>query len=384
LRVLFSTPGYWPSVAFGGPVVQTRELARALGERGHSLEVVTTSLVTLSDRPAPSTRVEVVDGAAVHYLGTPLRYRWMGFTPTIRRELSRLSRPDVVHVFGFRDMVGTETARWAVRERIPYVFEGMGMVEPKLRKQRLKRLLDATVYRGITDRAALCVAASNRERRELLGAGISEERAAIRPIGFPSLAPLSARPGPLRQLLGIDDATPLVLSFGRVAPGKGIDLIVRSLPELPRVELAVVGPDDRGTSASLRRLAKSLGVAERFHLTGAWPSGSDSREVYADADVFVLASADESFGMTAAEAAAAGTVPVVTDRCGIAELIDESSGVVVPYDDGALAEAIAALLADPARRARLALGARALAERWSWNHVAEVQEALYERAVRRE
>ena len=58
--------------------------------------------------------------------------------------------PDVVHIFGYRDFVGTRASRWCRRRGVPYVFEGLGMVRPKLRKVVLKHLLDRTVYRTLS------------------------------------------------------------------------------------------------------------------------------------------------------------------------------------------------------------------------------------------
>src|SRR6478735_6137100 len=95
------------------------------------------------------TRAEDVNGVRVHYLATPVHFRWMGLTPTLPRVLERAPRPDVVHVFGFRDPVGTGVAAWCRLRRVPYVFEGMGMVAPKHRKVLVKRALDATAFRGV-------------------------------------------------------------------------------------------------------------------------------------------------------------------------------------------------------------------------------------------
>ena len=84
----------------------------------------------------------------VTYLSTPISYRWMGITPSLPLALERLERPDVVHVLGYRDPISTGVAAWAWLRRIPYVFEPLGMFEPRLRKVPLKRALDATLYRG--------------------------------------------------------------------------------------------------------------------------------------------------------------------------------------------------------------------------------------------
>jgi glycosyltransferase involved in cell wall biosynthesis len=381
LRILFATPGYWPSTAFGGPVSQTRELARGLAARGHTVEVLTTSLAALGRRPSATTRTADIDGVTVHYLGTPVRYRWMGVTPTIHRRLSALERPDVLHVFGFRDFVGTFAAGWARRQGVPYLFEGLGMVRPMLRKVALKRALDRSVYRPVLDGARLLVAASSRERTDYLDAGLVADRIVLRPIGFPVPAPAPARPGALRERLGLDPAVPLLLSVGRVAPGKGIDLLVRALTRLEGTHLAIVGPDDRGTTGDLEQLAQKLGLSDRVHTLGPWPTSLPLLELYGDADVFALASEYESFGVAAAEAAAAGAASVVTDRCGIAELLSEDAALVVPFDRDAISAALSRLFADPALRAQIGSRARAVAATWSWAHVAELQEDLYREAL---
>ena len=126
MRILFAAPVWWPSRAFGGPVVAARELVRRLVERGHTIDVVTTTIVDLAQPPAPRSSTAEVDGANIHYLATPLRYRWMGITPTLPVTLARAPRPDVAHVFGFRDVVTTGAAAWCRVRRVPYVFEPLG------------------------------------------------------------------------------------------------------------------------------------------------------------------------------------------------------------------------------------------------------------------
>jgi phosphatidylinositol alpha-mannosyltransferase len=107
------------------------------------------------------------------------------------------------------------------------------------------------------------------------------------------------------------------------------------------------------------------------------------RSLYRQADVFVLPSEGESFGMVAAEAAAAGTPVVVTDRCGIAGFFGDGEALVVPYEQAAVVDAIRDVLSDSALRDRLARGGPAAARRMSWDHVTDVQEAIYREAASR-
>ena len=70
-------------------------------------------------------------------------------------------------------------------------------------------------------------------------------------------------------------------------------------------------------------------------------------DLYPQADVFVLASAGESFGMVAAEAAAAGTPVIVSDRCGIAGFFQDGEALVVPYERDAVVDAVGSAPRDP-------------------------------------
>ena len=377
-HIVFAAPAYWPATAFGGPIPVMRHLARELTELGHRVDVVTTTLTSVHERPARSSSTAVHDGATVRYLGTPMRYRWFGLTPSLQRQLRALPRPDVVHIFGFRDFVSTVTARWCRHTEVPYVFEPLGMFRPKLRKVLLKRGLDDSLYRLVPRGAALAVGASEIERREL-EAVLPPSRITVRPNGFPSPHAGSASRGLLRRRLGLGPEAPLVLSVGRIARGKGLELLVTAVSRLSGAQLAIVGPDDgHGMTDEILRLRERLGSSDRIHLLGPVESAQD---LYGDADVFALPSAHENFGMVAAEAAAAGIASVVTDRCGVAELLRDRGSLVVPYHEASLHDALARLLADESLRARLGDGGREVAAEFSWSNIAVLQAAIYERVV---
>jgi glycosyltransferase involved in cell wall biosynthesis len=103
----------------------------------------------------------------------------------------------------------------------------------------------------------------------------------------------------------------------------------------------------------------------------------------ADADVVALASAHESFGMAAAEAASAGRPILLTDRCGVAELLGPDGALITPYDPEAIRGGLDRLLADPALRAQLGARARQVSGEWSWARVVELQLTMYDEIVRR-
>ena len=226
--------------------------------------------------------------------------------------------------------------------------------------------------------------ASERERCDVVASGVPPERVYARGNGFPDPEeaahvgkpgsdPAGVRPqkfglphGDLRTRLGISEQAPLVLYVGRIAAGKGIEHLLAAVSELPTAHLVIAGPDDRhGISTEARRV-------HTLPMTDEPP-----RHLYPQADVFVLASAGESFGMVAAEAAAAGTPVIVSDRCGIAGFFEDGEALIVPYERRAVVDAIRRVLSDRDLRERLGRGGPAAARRMSWDHVADVQESIY-------
>ena len=314
----------------------------------------------------------------IAYLATPLRFHWMGVTPTLPLAW-RGERPDAVHVFGYRDVVTTLTSAWARRAGVPTVFEPLGMFPQQFRSVGLKRLFDRTLGRRVAAGATVVIACSEYEKRGLVERGLPAERIEVRPNGFP--AP-QERGGLLRGRLGLAPETPLVLSVGRVSFKKGLDLLLDAVAPLEGVHVAVVGPDDGdGTLQRLQARRDELGLGGRLHLAGPLDTSAVA-DVYGDADVFALPSRDENFGVVAAEAAACGRAIVVSDRCGVAELLADAA-LVVPLEVPALRDAVARLLGDPGLRERLGGAAREVAREVSWDAVVARQVELYRLAIAR-
>jgi len=377
VRILLASPAYWPAHAFGGPVVALRELVSRLVARGHVVEVVTTTLRDVGERPSPRTSRAVVDGARVTYLATPLRYRWMGIAPTLPLELGRHGRPDVAHVVGFRDPVSTGVAAWCRARRLPYVFEPVGMFRPRLRKVALKRLVDATLTRGVARGARLVIVSSAGERDDVVAGGVDPARVRIRGNGFPDPPP----PGGGDPLAGIvASGAPVVLYVGRLAAEKGVEFLLEAARRLPEAHVVLVGPDDRhGTLRTIEAARAEPVIRDRVHVLP--PTPGPPFDLYRRADVFVLASGGENFGLVAAEAAAVGTPVVVSERSGVASAFEPGEALVVPYEEQATVAAIASVLEDGELRRSLAAGALRAAARATWDAAVDRQLELYREAV---
>jgi glycosyltransferase involved in cell wall biosynthesis len=172
----------------------------------------------------------------------------------------------------------------------------------------------------------------------------------------------------LRQELDVG-ARPIVACVARLAPEKGVDVLLRAHARLGRDALLVLagdGPD----AARCRALAVDLGIAERVRFLGL---RRDVDAILAACDVAVVPSqAPEAFGLSVVEAMAAGKPVVVSDGGAMPEIIDHGRcGTVVPAGDAAaLADAIVHLLDGPVFAEQLGRAGRARAfaayglERW--------------------
>jgi glycosyltransferase involved in cell wall biosynthesis len=166
-------------------------------------------------------------------------------------------------------------------------------------------------------------------------------------------------PAPLAA--GSAGADVQLLCVAALVPRKGHKLLLRALATVSnrRWRLICVGSLDRDADLveRLRRLAIELGLEDRIAFAGE-ADGTTLPGHYAAADVFVLPTLYEGYGMAVAEALACG-LPVISTRTGaIAELVGDSAGIIVPpADQGAFARAIERIF-DPSVRQQLARGAR--------------------------
>jgi mannosyltransferase len=172
----------------------------------------------------------------------------------------------------------------------------------------------------------------------------------------------------LRRRLGLPEGGVILGSFGRIRAEKGVDLVVeaalRLMPARPELHLIFAGrvkPRDRAFHAGLVARIAEAGLSGRIRFLGEVPLDAVA-ELYQALDLYVAAGWREGFGLTPLEAMASG-VPVVATRVGAyADVITPATGSLVdPGDQGALTEALAAWIDDPARRAAAGTRAHVLA-----------------------
>ena len=184
-----------------------------------------------------------------------------------------------------------------------------------------------------------------------------------------------------REQLGWKQDSPALLFAGRLDPFKGPDLLLRAAAMMKeKAQVVIVGgkQTDDPEIQQLRQLAADLHISKRAHFLGARPQ-QELPMLYSAADVTVIPSYHESFGLAAVESLACGTPVVATRAGGLTTVIRHGeTGYLVPRGPGFFAERLDTLLQQPYLLEEMRQAARPSALQYSWKHVAHLVRETYE------
>jgi glycosyltransferase involved in cell wall biosynthesis len=373
--VLFLTESFHP--VLGGGEFHTRTVARALVASGIPCTVITRR------SEAAWEAEEQLDGVRVLRVGPSgpaRRGKYLMVPAALRAAIREARRHDVLVVRGTRvlGLPGLLAAR-AVGAAVVMQPEVNGELSGEvytwgtpLDRPFLRRFVrGATRLRNLLFRDADAFVAMSREiEREMRAAGVPAEKVAYSPHGVDTerFRPASTdERSRLREQLGWPADAVIFIYTGRLLRGKGLDTLLDAFAAIAaedaRARLVLVG-SGAGQALSvedeLRARAARDGLAGRVVFTGRLDDLSPALRA---SNVFVFPSLFEGLGISLVEAAACGLPSVGSRTGGIVDVLgDGRAGVLVPPGDvAALAAALRSLLADPARRAVLGAGARAVA-----------------------
>jgi glycosyltransferase involved in cell wall biosynthesis len=384
LKVLMTAIRYPP--APGGAEDHVHEVVNHLVERGHDVVVYTSDMWKEHPFQRMSEPHDMVDGVRV------VRKRTFQMTEAIHYPFmpgmnEMLGVPaDVVHSHSF-GYYHTNIA--ALRKRLsgtPLVitphYHPPETMQGGFARHQLRKVYDARVANWVFQQADAILFTTHAELASMAHHIDDMDKTRVIPNGLHTqLYEDLPDPAPFREERGIEG--PMVLYLGRLAVNKRMELVIKALPRLrevvPDLKLVIAGPDD-GVGDEWKALTRSLGLEDHVRFEG-FLSEEDKLAAFTAADLFVLPSEWEAYGLVLMEAQACGTPCVVADRGGPKEVIAPGeTGVVVPFgDEERWTTSLLDLLTDEGLRRRMGNAARERAMTvFRWSNIIDQIEAVYQ------
>jgi glycosyltransferase involved in cell wall biosynthesis len=375
LKIAHVTPSYHPAFVYGGPPESAHQLSRHLARAGGEVRVLTT------DANGPKLTVAVDTTREIDF-EPRLRVRYCArklpesVAPSLLARLPEyVAWCDVVHLNAVYNFTTIPALLAAKAARKPVVWSARGALSRwKETRRAAPKAAWEQLCRAIAPRRTVLHVTSESEAKQA-AARMKGMRTAIISNGVevPDAWP---RPAPSDTLR--------VLYLGRLHPIKGLENLVAAAGLLlrrgeRRFSLTLAGGGDPAFVAALRDAVAAHALGEHVTFVGEVPP-SDKGRIFAAADLFVMPSFTENFGLAVAEALAHGVPVIAAQGTPWSGLVDHDAGLWVPNDPESLAGAILAMRGRPL--AEMGARGRAWMERdFGWGRVAADMLALYERLV---
>jgi D-inositol-3-phosphate glycosyltransferase len=364
----------------GGMSVYIREVAREMSRQGHTVDVYT----RVHD-PADPVIVDLGEGARLIHVkaGQAAKIDKMevySCLPEFTRNLENyrtehgLKYDLVFSHYWLSGLVGQSLQPWW---RVPHVVKfhtlgavknaiGIGEADPELRIASEKELIDSC--QGV-------IASTNRVKAELVHYyNAAPDKVSVVPCGVNMELFHPVAKDCARRKLELDDER-ILLFVGRLDPLKGAERLLEAVTRLKiyrGLRLVIIGGDEssRTEVEELQKLSAALGIEDRVDFRGT-VGQAELPNFYSAADVCVVPSYYESFGLVALEALACGTPVVAADVGDLKNIIrpGQTGYVVAGNEPRNLAGGIARVLSWPSRNMEMAYTIRASVDSYNWGDI---------------
>lgn len=381
------------SLVYGGPSQMVLELSAALALRGIDLTILTTNSSGNAEKPrldVPLYRPIEQNGYQIRYFPC-FSFGHFKFSFQLLQWLNQHAREfDIAHIHALFSPVNTIAATVVRNRQLPYILRPLGTLDPAdfRKKKQLKKIYTALLEKPNLAGAAAIHFTSQQEAKISLRFGIVTRDLVI-PLGVNPPEDGSDRDSEFQHLENrLDPNKPLILFMSRIEPKKGLDILLPALEKLLaagvdfQFVLAGSNPQDPDYEAKIKQQVQSSPLASRTIIAG-FVTGRVKAGLLRKADIFVLPSYYENFGIAVAEAMVAGMPVVISDRVYIwQDVANAEAGWVGSCDIEAIASLITQALEDGNERKRRGLNAREYATKnYSWDAIATETIEAYQQII---
>lgn len=369
MKVLFVISSL--SLRHGGPPKACLETAESLNELGHSVVICTTEdlqnedLSILSDLQNKGISIQIFPITWSRFFLTRYFYFSLALAQYLKKNIAQF---DIVYVYSLYRFPPTVGAFYSRNNKVPYIINLHGSLDPYLyRKNRgIKALYERLVeLKNLNNAAAIHF--TTQEERELVKPLNLKTKTIVIPLGIRLKDYMHDRKLAEKYFPELKGKK-ILLFFGRINFKKGLDLLVPAfaqiLKDIPDLWLVLAGPDNEGYGEKVRGWLKEYKIEDKALFTGMLLGGKKGA-ILSLADLFVLPSYTENFGIAVVEAMAMERAVVISDKVNIwREVKEAGAGLVVPCRVDEIARACVTLLKDPqlalemGRRGRMFVEAR--------------------------
>jgi D-inositol-3-phosphate glycosyltransferase len=370
----------------GGMNVYMRELARELGSLHTTVDIFT----RWSNQSTPPIVQLSQNVRVIHIPAGPV-------SPIAKNELYQYLPAFTQHIDDFQHAEGRQydvlhshywlsgVAALPLVERwdVPHVtmFHTIARLKQMANPHEPEPPLRLEMEQKVMKLADRIIATTAEERTQMIRfCGVTAGQVEVIPCGVDLRLFVRQDVQRARKRLGLKRDKPVLLFVGRLDPFKGPDVFLRAAALMKEeAQLVMVGGKARGDREvqELQRLASELKIRQRVHFLAARPQ-EELSQLYSAADITVVPSFHESFGLVAVESLACGTPVVATRAGGLMTVVRHGeTGYLVPRSPGFFAERLDTLLRERDTLESMQLAARPSVLRFSWKGVARQMRDMY-------
>ena len=377
----------------GGMNVYINQLARELGQSQNSIDIFTRRTNEYTPKVVqltPQVRVIHIQAGPSAPIQKNEIYQYLAEFAQHIEEFRRIEkiRYDVLHSHYW--LSGVSAMYLAQHWAIPHItmFHTLAHLKQLANPNETELSIRLEMERRLIQKTDSIIASTNDERIQIIRhCGATSGQVRVIPCGIDLKLFKPQDQQVAREKLGLKRFQPVLLFVGRLDPFKGPDLLLQTAAMMEeKAQIVIVGGKSSNDNdmEQLKELAAQLKISKRVHFISARPQ-YELPVIYNAADVTVVPSYHESFGLAAVDSLACSTPVVATRAGGLTTVVQNNkTGFLVPRCPGFFAERLDSLLQNPILLKQMSTAARPSVLQFSWKNVASKVQDLYEDVINEE